>query len=52
MIFTADSNPVKIHEVMGQFFKDNKNATYMLDYKECKRDDIRNKMMRVTKNHT
>ena len=52
MIFTEASNPVKIHEVMWAFFKDNKDATYMLDYKDCKRADIRNKVMRVTKNHT
>ena len=45
-IFTDRSNKPKIHEVLGQFFTNDKNI-YTIDYSKCTNLKIKNKMQQV-----
>lgn len=50
-IFTKESNPVKIHEVMNVFIKNRPNDVFLLDYTGCIwNDNLKNDIKRRTGN--
>lgn len=52
-IFTKESNPVKIHEIMSAFIKEKPEAVFLLDYNWCiGNDSLKADIKRRTKNNS
>ena len=52
-VFTKESNPVKIHEVMSAFIKNKPNAKFLLDYSGCIwNDKLKDDIKRRTGNNS
>lgn len=51
IIFTKESNPVKIHDALKGLFT-NPNQTYKIDYSKCTNEKFKNKMTSLIWNNT
>ena len=51
LTFTKKANPLKIHQVLDNLFKD-KDVVYTIDYSNCKNSSIKRNMERIINWHT